>query len=183
MHDAFEPVPILEKLPLQIDCLAAWGERRGCPRTPPHGPWPLPRGPGGGVGGGPREGVLGTPRRFLRLPLGPAPRPRPACGPAPWCPRLSPLPLSPVSPGTPGTQRCPQPPGSLRLFPSAGWVPRGKGSKLFLKTRSRLRILGSLQTTCVTHLERSPGQRLAGIEPPLQGIERVGTGTGLKCDL
>lgn len=26
MHDAFEPVPILEKLPLQIDCLAAWGE-------------------------------------------------------------------------------------------------------------------------------------------------------------
>uniref|UniRef100_A0A2K5NKV7 VPS39 subunit of HOPS complex n=1 Tax=Cercocebus atys TaxID=9531 RepID=A0A2K5NKV7_CERAT len=24
MHDAFEPVPILEKLPLQIDCLAAW---------------------------------------------------------------------------------------------------------------------------------------------------------------
>uniref|UniRef100_A0A8C4T8V9 VPS39 subunit of HOPS complex n=1 Tax=Erpetoichthys calabaricus TaxID=27687 RepID=A0A8C4T8V9_ERPCA len=25
MHDAFEPVPILEKLPLQIDCLAAWG--------------------------------------------------------------------------------------------------------------------------------------------------------------
>lgn len=29
MHDAFEPVPILEKLPLQIDCLAAWGEPRG----------------------------------------------------------------------------------------------------------------------------------------------------------
>lgn len=29
MHDAFEPVPILEKLPLQIDCLAAWGELRG----------------------------------------------------------------------------------------------------------------------------------------------------------
>lgn len=29
MHDAFEPVPILEKLPLQIDCLAAWGETRG----------------------------------------------------------------------------------------------------------------------------------------------------------
>lgn len=28
MHDAFEPVPILEKLPLQIDCLAAWGEPR-----------------------------------------------------------------------------------------------------------------------------------------------------------
>lgn len=28
MHDAFEPVPILEKLPLQIDCLAAWGELR-----------------------------------------------------------------------------------------------------------------------------------------------------------
>uniref|UniRef100_A0A8C2RWI0 CNH domain-containing protein n=1 Tax=Capra hircus TaxID=9925 RepID=A0A8C2RWI0_CAPHI len=26
MHDAFEPVPILEKLPLQIDCLAAWEE-------------------------------------------------------------------------------------------------------------------------------------------------------------
>lgn len=26
MHDAYEPVPILEKLPLQIDCLAAWGE-------------------------------------------------------------------------------------------------------------------------------------------------------------
>ena len=26
MHDAFEHVPILEKLPLQIDCLAAWGE-------------------------------------------------------------------------------------------------------------------------------------------------------------
>ncbi|XP_010778945.1 vam6/Vps39-like protein [Notothenia coriiceps] len=24
MHDAYEPVPILEKLPLQIDCLAAW---------------------------------------------------------------------------------------------------------------------------------------------------------------
>lgn len=29
MHDAFEPVPILEKLPLQIDCLAAWDETRG----------------------------------------------------------------------------------------------------------------------------------------------------------
>lgn len=29
MHDAFEQVPILEKLPLQIDCLAAWGELRG----------------------------------------------------------------------------------------------------------------------------------------------------------
>lgn len=26
MHDAYEPVPILEKLPLQIDCLAAWGK-------------------------------------------------------------------------------------------------------------------------------------------------------------
>lgn len=26
MHDAFEPVLILEKLPLQIECLAAWGE-------------------------------------------------------------------------------------------------------------------------------------------------------------
>uniref|UniRef100_G3NP54 CNH domain-containing protein n=1 Tax=Gasterosteus aculeatus aculeatus TaxID=481459 RepID=G3NP54_GASAC len=26
MHDAYEPVPILEKLPLQIDCLAAWEE-------------------------------------------------------------------------------------------------------------------------------------------------------------
>lgn len=26
MHDAYEPVPILEKLPIQIDCLAAWGE-------------------------------------------------------------------------------------------------------------------------------------------------------------
>lgn len=26
MHDAYEPVPILEKLPLQIECLAAWGE-------------------------------------------------------------------------------------------------------------------------------------------------------------
>lgn len=26
MHDAYESVPILEKLPLQIDCLAAWGE-------------------------------------------------------------------------------------------------------------------------------------------------------------
>ncbi|XP_037097090.1 vam6/Vps39-like protein isoform X1 [Syngnathus acus] len=24
MHDAYEPVPILEKLPLQIDCMAAW---------------------------------------------------------------------------------------------------------------------------------------------------------------
>ncbi len=36
MHDAFEHVPILEKLPLQIDCLAAWGE--------PLGPRPcLPR--------------------------------------------------------------------------------------------------------------------------------------------
>lgn len=29
MHDAFEHVPILEKLPLQIDCLAAWGEPGG----------------------------------------------------------------------------------------------------------------------------------------------------------
>ncbi|CAB1330441.1 unnamed protein product, partial [Coregonus sp. 'balchen'] len=28
MHDAYEPVPILEKLPLQIDCLAAWGTNR-----------------------------------------------------------------------------------------------------------------------------------------------------------
>ncbi|KTF82241.1 hypothetical protein cypCar_00038239 [Cyprinus carpio] len=26
MHDAYEPVPILEKLPLQIDCLAAWDD-------------------------------------------------------------------------------------------------------------------------------------------------------------
>uniref|UniRef100_H3ABJ6 VPS39 subunit of HOPS complex n=1 Tax=Latimeria chalumnae TaxID=7897 RepID=H3ABJ6_LATCH len=26
MHDAFEPVPILEKLPLQIECMAAWEE-------------------------------------------------------------------------------------------------------------------------------------------------------------
>lgn len=26
MHDAYEPVPILEKLPIQIDCLAAWGK-------------------------------------------------------------------------------------------------------------------------------------------------------------
>lgn len=26
MHDAYEPVPILEKLPIQIECLAAWGE-------------------------------------------------------------------------------------------------------------------------------------------------------------
>ncbi|XP_042194191.1 vam6/Vps39-like protein isoform X2 [Callorhinchus milii] len=26
MHDAFEPLPILEKLPLQIDCLAAWDD-------------------------------------------------------------------------------------------------------------------------------------------------------------
>ncbi|KAK1793610.1 hypothetical protein P4O66_011994, partial [Electrophorus voltai] len=28
MHDAYEPVPILEKLPLQIDCLSAWGTNR-----------------------------------------------------------------------------------------------------------------------------------------------------------
>lgn len=34
MHDAYEPVPILEKLPLQIDCLAAWGELSfSCIRT------------------------------------------------------------------------------------------------------------------------------------------------------
>ncbi|XP_029683915.1 vam6/Vps39-like protein isoform X2 [Takifugu rubripes] len=26
MHDAYEPVPILEKLPIQIDCLAAWDD-------------------------------------------------------------------------------------------------------------------------------------------------------------
>ncbi|XP_026141083.1 vam6/Vps39-like protein isoform X1 [Carassius auratus] len=26
MHDAYEPVPILEKLPLQIDCVAAWDD-------------------------------------------------------------------------------------------------------------------------------------------------------------
>lgn len=35
MHDAFEPVTILEKLPLQIDCLAAWGECRGSPPDSP----------------------------------------------------------------------------------------------------------------------------------------------------
>lgn len=34
MHDAYEPVPILEKLPLQIDCLAAWGE--SVLAAPPH---------------------------------------------------------------------------------------------------------------------------------------------------
>lgn len=35
MHDAFEPVLILEKLPLQIDCLAAWGECRAPLRIRP----------------------------------------------------------------------------------------------------------------------------------------------------
>lgn len=42
MHDAFEHVPILEKLPLQIDCLAAWGEPPPAsrPETPPASlPW------------------------------------------------------------------------------------------------------------------------------------------------
>ena len=33
MHDAYEPVPILEKLPLQIDCLAAWGKFLQDPTT------------------------------------------------------------------------------------------------------------------------------------------------------
>lgn len=60
MHDAFEPVPILEKLPLQIDCLAAWGESED-------------RGRGGGSAGAAR--TLHQPgaadgRLALRAPAG-----------------------------------------------------------------------------------------------------------------
>lgn len=57
MHDAFEPVPILEKLPLQIDCLAAWGEsedrgpRRG-PRQRGSGTDPSQAGGSGRASGG-----------------------------------------------------------------------------------------------------------------------------------
>lgn len=72
MHDAFEHVPILEKLPLQIDCLAAWGES-GRPRRCRPGPLPFP-----GQPGRPVSRSRGLPRRSLWRPgvtasLGPRP--------------------------------------------------------------------------------------------------------------
>lgn len=86
MHDAFEHVPILEKLPLQIDCLAAWGEPEGPRRSPsrsapPPGsvraaaaPCPALSRPGLGVAApGPAGGTLSgrgpaAPRAELAVP-------------------------------------------------------------------------------------------------------------------
>lgn len=75
MHDAFEHVPILEKLPLQIDCLAAWGEPPPAsrPETPPAllgSPSLGPLGCGGGAAAAGRPGVRGArPLRRRRKPV------------------------------------------------------------------------------------------------------------------
>lgn len=84
MHDAFEHVPILEKLPLQIDCLAAWGEPGRGPRR--CRPEPLLS---------PIPGGRGAPSAVLHPCGGLGPRPA-----VPWGGRLA---VPPRRPGRAGS--------------------------------------------------------------------------------